>query len=156
MLDPFAAWAARHPEAAAELRVLVLEPAAEAPAGIATEAGVLVSARLLASRAGWRVWRNNLGGHHDESGRFIRYGIANDSAAVNRMVKSGDLIGGRPVLIGPEHIGTTIMQFVSLEGKRPGWRFNPNNPREAAQMRWAELVNGMGGYAVFTTGGIER
>lgn len=108
--------------------------------------------RLAASAAGWRVWRNNVGVLIDSRGVPLRYGLANDSPAVNHSIKSGDLVGIRPVLITADMVGRTIGQFVSLEVKRDGWKPNPNNQHEAAQRRWADLVNMLGGYAIFTTG----
>jgi hypothetical protein len=71
---------------------------------------------------------------------------------VNEQIKSGDLIGIRPVLIAPAHVGQTLGVFVSREVKHRGWRYHPNNKREAAQQRWIDLVRGLGGDAAFTTG----
>jgi hypothetical protein len=105
--------------------------------------------RIAASAAGWRVWRNNVGVLIDKRGVPVRYGLANDSAQVNKQFKSGDLIGIRPVLIAPEHVGHTIGQFVSLEVKRPDWR---RDDRTDAQEHWRDLVLSLGGYAKFTTG----
>lgn len=116
------------------------------------ESNAQTSLRLLASQAGARLWRNNVGAGKLENGSFIRWGLANDSAAVNAQIKSGDLIGIRPVLIAPGHVGRTLGVFVSREVKRPGWRFRPNDPREVAQQRWADLVNSLGGDAAFSTG----
>ena len=118
------------------------------------ETDIQAQVRLAATKLGWRVWRNNVGVLMDKRGIPIRYGLANDSKKMNEEIKSADLIGVRPVLILPEHVGHTIGQFVSLECKRPGWKFKGNDEREQAQLRWANLVNGFGGYAVFTTGDI--
>ena len=107
--------------------------------------------RLEASQRGWRLWRNNLGAGELKNGNFLRWGLANDSIATNRAMKSGDLIGIRPVLITQEMVGGVIGQFVSMEVKRPGWRFNPNDSHEKAQQRWIDLVRALGGYAIFTT-----
>ena len=108
--------------------------------------------RLAASRAGARLWRNNCGGGKLENGSFVRWGLANESEAVNRNIKSADLIGIRPVLITPDQVGQTLGVFVSREVKPLGWRFHPNDPHEAAQERWAALVRSFGGDAAFTTG----
>lgn len=107
--------------------------------------------RLAASREGARLWRNNVGAGKMDNGSFIRWGIANDSTAVNQHLKSGDLIGIRPVLILPEHVGRTLGVFVSREVKAPGWRFR-GSEREVAQRAWADLVTSLGGDAAFTTG----
>ena len=117
-----------------------------------TEASVQARVRLAAARAGDALWRNNVGAGYLSGGAFVRFGLANDSAAVNANLKSADLIGIRPVLVTPEHVGTIIGRFVSRECKTAGWRFHPNDEREAAQQRWADLVNRLGGDAAFSTG----
>lgn len=116
-----------------------------------SEAGVQSRVRLEASQKGCRLWRNNVGAIHLPDGNFIRYGLANDSSALNRQIKSADLIGIRPIKIQPSHIGCTIGQFVSREVKATGWRYRATE-REQAQLRWAELILALGGDACFTTG----
>jgi hypothetical protein len=107
--------------------------------------------RLAASKLGARLWRNNVGAGKLDNGSFIRWGLANDSSAMNETLKSGDLIGIRPVLITAEHIGCIFGQFVSREVKRPGWRYCGTD-RERAQKAWIDLVRSLGGDADFTTG----
>ena len=116
------------------------------------ESHAQVAVRLAASRAGARLWRNNCGAGVLQNGSFVRGGRANESEAVNRNIKSADLIGIRPVLITPGHVGQTLGVFVSREVKPAGWRFHPNDPHEAAQERWAALIRSFGGDACFTTG----
>lgn len=118
------------------------------------ETDIQAEVRLAASKLGWRVWRNNVGVLMDKRGVPVRYGLANDTKQMNKEIKSADLIGVRPLLILPEHVGHTLGQFVSLECKRPGWKPRANDEHEQAQQRWASLVNGLGGYAIFTTGGL--
>jgi hypothetical protein len=115
------------------------------------ESEVQARVRLEAARRGWNLWRNNVGVLMDSRGVPVRYGLANDSKAVNANVKSGDLIGIRPVLITPQHVGHYIGQFVSVECKRDGWRASATDEHEAAQMRWAQIVLLAGGHAVFAT-----
>ncbi len=144
-------WASRHPQAATELRALLL-PLCDATANATGgEAATQALVRLEASHAGVRLWRNNLGAGKLENGSFVRWGLANDSAVVNERIKSADLIGIRSVLIGPQHIGHTIGQFVSRECKPPGWRYRATD-REVAQLRWAELIASFGGDAAIVTG----
>lgn len=107
--------------------------------------------RLEASRKGLRLWRNNLGAVHTDDGRFIRYGLANDTKAVNKLIKSADLIGIRPVRITPGHVGQTIGQFVAREVKPGNWQYSDTD-RERAQLRFLNLVMSMGGDAAFATG----
>jgi hypothetical protein len=118
---------------------------------VESEAAVQSIVRLEAARKGLKLWRNNVGALLDTRGVPVRYGLANDSPQLNKVVKSGDLIGWRPVLITPAHVGSRIAQFVSRECKRPGWRFNGDD-HERAQLRWAETVMADGGDAAFCSG----
>lgn len=151
------AWAIRWNVPLAALRDLERELGLEGlgtlpPATRGTsEAAVASVLRLEAARVGVRLWRNNCGAYEDESGRWVRYGLANDSKQMNEMLKSSDFIGIRPVLIGPAHVGQTIGQFVGRETKAAGWTYS-GTPREVAQQRWALLVNACGGDACFVTG----
>lgn len=115
-----------------------------------SEGAVQNAVRREGASKGILLMRNNVGALIDERGVPVRYGLANDSKAVNERMKSGDLIGIRPLLITEEHFGRLIGQFVSREIKAPGWKYNPNNAREAAQMRWATLVASKGGDACIT------
>lgn len=118
------------------------------------EATVQAHVRLLASREGWRLFRNNVGVLLDSRGVPVRYGLANDSKKVNEQVKSGDLIGIRPVVITAAMVGHTLGQFASLEIKASGWKPRANDEHEIAQRKWASLVNEAGGYAIFSTGNL--
>lgn len=100
-----------------------------------------------------KLFRNNVGVLKNEDGTPVRYGLGNDSAALNRKLKSSDLIGWRRLLITPAHVGLTIAQFASIECKPEGWTFHPNDAHEAAQAEWINLVNREGGHAYFSTGG---
>ena len=116
-----------------------------------SESDVMAQVRREAADKGLRVWRNNNGAVHTADGRFIRFGLANDSEAVNKRIKSADLIGCRPIVITPAHVGHTFGQFVSREVKAAGWHFTGTD-REQAQLRWAQLVVSLGGDASFATG----
>lgn len=118
---------------------------------MSSEAHAQSLVRLEAARLGVALWRNNVGVLRDENGRPVRYGLANDSGALNRQYKSSDLVGVRPVMITPEMVGQTIGQFVSREIKAPGWTFR-GGERETAQQRWHDLINGLGGDSRFATG----
>jgi hypothetical protein len=121
------------------------------PALSMSEAGVQARVRLAASQAGMRVWRNNVGAVHDPLKNIhVRFGLANDSPQMNDKLKSADLIGIRPRLIGPSDVGTTIGQFVSFEVKHAGWRWR-GDEHEQAQAAWAALVISLGGDARFVS-----
>ena len=146
-------WAARHgvsQVALAELRVMMgvdTDPA-KCTAKAGSEAAVQTAVRLEASRLGVRLWRNNVGACKDESGRIIRYGLCNDSAQLNKRIKSSDLIGVRPVVITQDMVGHTIGQFVAREVKRPGWKYTGTD-REKAQLAFIELLQSLGADAAF-------
>lgn len=94
--------------------------------------------RLYVSAQGGAVFRNNVGAMYDaDSRRLVRYGLANDSRAMNLQLKSSDLIGwcgdGR---------------FLSIECKAPGWQYRGTS-RERAQLKWIEHVRRCGGRAGF-------
>ena len=98
---------------------------------------------------GVRLWRNNVGAMTTPDGRLVRFGLANDSKAVNQTLKSGDLIGWRPLLVTSDMVGSNVAEFWSIECKRDGWTFNPADAAQAAQLRWARMVRREGGVAGF-------
>lgn len=137
-------------------RRMGLEAPAEMPRDMpvgASEAWAQSAVRLEASKLGWRLWRNNVGAFQDSTGRWVRYGLANDSAQLNAKIKSGDLIGIKPVLVTPQLVGQTLGVFVSREIKAPGWRYTDTD-REQAQARWISIVTSLGGDAAFSTGAL--
>ena len=146
-------WAIRHDVshvALAELTAMFTAPNTDPSRVIpgASEAAVVNNVTLEASRVGARLWRNNVGACKDERGRLIRYGLCNVSKQMNEQLKSSDLIGIKPVLITHEHIGSTIGQFVAREVKHGGWSYSGDS-HEVAQLRFMELVVGLGGDACF-------
>jgi hypothetical protein len=113
-----------------------------------SESHVQAIVRVFCARLGWMLFRNNRGAFRDKVGRWVRYGLANDSKKFGDEIKSSDLIGWRTVTITPAMVGTQIAQFVSLEIKDVGWT-RPEDEREVAQKKWIDLVNFYGGYAAF-------
>lgn len=114
------------------------------------ESRVQSELRLLASQRGWKLFRNNCGVLPDRNGRPVRFGLANDSKQMNRQYASADLVGVRPVLILPEHVGHTLGIFTSIECKHPDWKPSASDERYAAQCRWRDLIISLGGYAIIT------
>jgi hypothetical protein len=114
-----------------------------------SESAVSKKIRLIAARRGWLLWRNNCGAFKDDRGVWIRYGLANESKAMNSNIKSSDLIGIKPTTITPEMVGATIGVFVAIETKAPGWKFK-GTEREVAQKKFIDLVNSKGGVGVMT------
>jgi len=150
------AWAIRHSVSMVALNDLYeLLGVGSRPVGVEqpseSEAAVQNRVLLEAPHAGVMLFRNNVGVLQDKNGRPVRYGLANDSKAVNERFKSGDLIGWRRKLITANMVGGHIAQFVSREVKEAGWRYT-GTPREVAQLAWANLVLVAGGDACFVTG----
>jgi ribosomal protein S19 len=148
-------WAIKHQVSAAALQELNAMFGIDygipyTPSDVHTEAYVQSLVRIEAAQKGVRLWRNNVGVLPNEMGQPVRYGLANDSQKLNKVVKSGDLIGWRPVTIAPEMIGHRIAQFVSRECKKPSWKYS-GNEHETAQLRWAQALNADGGDACFVT-----
>jgi hypothetical protein len=119
-----------------------------------SEAGAQTHVRCAAAERGMVLWRNNVGAMQDDTGRVVRYGLANESKAMNKRVKSSDLIGIRPIRIKPHHVGGILGQFLSREMKEPGWRYTGTD-REVAQLRFMEIVLAHGGDAAFSTGELD-
>lgn len=93
--------------------------------------------RLEAATRGVRLWRNNSGAYQDQDGRVVRYGLGNDSAKLNEVFKSSDLIG-----IAPGG------RFLAVEVKNPEWK-GPSTPHEMAQAAFLTAVQQAGGVAGF-------
>lgn len=107
--------------------------------------------RLAAANRGAWLLRNNSGAFKDVTGRLVRYGLGNDSKRINEVFKSSDLIGGEPVIITEDMIGATLLRFLAVECKKPGWKYTGTD-REVAQKKFIDKVNELGGRAYFSTG----
>lgn len=148
-------WIRRFPEAAAELRAMQAAAIVPTPAGFEgfTEKAVAQRLRMAAFAAGRILWRNNVGALLDARGVPVRYGLMNESKAMNERNKSPDYVGIKPVLITPAHVGTVIGQFYARETKEAGWTYT-GDPHEIAQLNAITIINNYGGDAAFTTGAI--
>ena len=104
---------------------------------------------MIAASLGAMLMRNNVGAFQDQTGRFVRYGLMNESAKVNKEFKSSDLIGVTPVLIGPQHMGRTMGIFTAIETKKSAWKLTPSDDHAKAQLRFINLIKAHGGFAGF-------
>lgn len=146
-------WAIRHHvgmDALAELKeMLGRGPAIHlAPGDALSEAGVQSRVRLAAPAKRMRLWRNNVGALVDARGVPVRYGLANESPAMNKAYKSSDLIGSTTVTVTPAMVGTDVAILTAIECKESAWRYT-GTPREVAQAAFHGLVIADGGYARF-------
>lgn len=159
-------WAARWAvpaQALAELaQCSIVEPDPDNLVGGKTEAYVQSAIRgIEAPSKGVFLWRNNVGAGSlykdtdlcdacrmstQHKKRPVRWGLANDSPKVNKVIKSADLIGIRPILITADMVGKRVGQFVSRECKREDWTYT-GDERELAQLAWATIINDNGGDA---------
>lgn len=162
-MSDFKQWESRHPLAALELKAMmgaVPWPDNDETSG-KSESWAQQQVRFKVAHAGGMLWRNNVGASKTRCSNCgakqqpVRYGLANDSANLNRVIKSSDLIGAVPRVIRGCDVGRTIAQFVSIEVKKPGWSFRPGDAHEAAQAKWLTLIASLGGVATFSTGDID-
>lgn len=90
-----------------------------------TERDIQAAIRLaLGQRTDVAVWRNNVG-LAERDGRLVRYGLLEGSADLVGLVRMPDGVG----------------RFFSLEVKTARGRLTP------AQVAWANVVRGYGGFA---------
>lgn len=96
---------------------------------------------LVASKAGYTLFRNNTGlGWIGDSHR-----LPNDDVLIRNArplhaglcTGSADLIGWRPTLILPEHVGTILGVFVAVEVKAPRGLTTPEQANFLARVREA-------------------
>ncbi len=116
-----------------------------------SESVVQKEVRLEAAQRDIYLFRNNSGAGKLENGKFIRWGLANDSTKVNKVLKSADQIGIHKRLITAQDVGCYIGQFISRETKKRSWKYC-GSLEENAQLKWATLINSQGGDAKIVTG----
>lgn len=115
---------------------------------ITTEAPAQQEIRIEAGRLNAPLWRNNSGAFYDGM-RQVRYGLGNESKALNDVWKSSDLIGPTPILITPSMVGHFVAVFTAIEVKPPDWHIVPSDHRAAAQSVFHDMVRQRGGFAGF-------
>lgn len=119
------------------------------------EAYVQSVVRLNSAAQAYQLGRNNRGALPNEHGVPIRFGWLNDTAALDKVCKTGDLLGYQSGWFRDFETfePVKVAVFVMLECKKASWKgFKPADKRESAQMRAIEMVNAAGGIAMFTTG----
>ena len=110
-----------------------------------TESEVQQLILMEAPRYQCHLMRNNSGAFKDSTGRWVRYGLMNHSKKQNEKIKSSDLIGFKGIDCGSRFYAV----FVAIECKESGFKFNPEDPRQAAQKAFIEFVKSNGGIAGF-------
>lgn len=146
-------WATRHgisPQALTELYDVLNPWMGTIPGtdGETSEADTQSRLRVEAPRQGCALWRNNNGAYEDGTGRWVRYGLGNDSKKLNEVWKSSDLIG--ITRMTSTAIGQVFGVFTAVEVKHPGWT-KPANKRDRAQAAFHTSVRGLGGIGMFAT-----
>ncbi len=105
--------------------------------------------RLAAPHNDTMLWRNNVGACRTDDGRQLRFGLGNDSAKINRHLKSSDLIGVKKILIQPWMVGQVIGQFIAVEVKSDDFVARESDERYVAQRNFHECVRNFGGAGMF-------
>lgn len=113
------------------------------------ESAVASHIRLDAAQLGVNLWRNNSGSFQNDQGRWVRFGLGNDSKALNRVFASSDFIGITPVVITSDMVGQTVGVFTAIETKPSTWRMIPSDKRAIAQAAFHDIVKRAGGLAGF-------
>lgn len=110
--------------------------------------------RLIATSLGLRLLRNNCG-VAEIDGRFIRFGLGNESKRIGDEFKSSDLIGITPITITPEMVGKQVGIFTAIEVKPKGFKVRQFNKksREHAQEKFLTFVRENGGFSGFAASG---
>lgn len=139
-------WAKRHMVSRDALEDLVrtLNPLPTGQATGSKETPLLRAVSLTAAGCGDLLFRNNRGvALNPDTGRAVRFGLANDSAQIGKRLASHDLIGIR-----------ADGRFLSVEVKAPGWKPTPSavNP---GQENWTALIRARNGIAM-TVNSVEQ
>jgi hypothetical protein len=118
------------------------------------EAKATINVRARASEWGMKMFRNNVGMlPNPDTGVPVRFGLGNESAKLNKELKSGDLVGFAEITVTPEMVGKKIAVFTNIEVKSLGFIIKDvynKNSREYAQNEFNKLItnaNGIAGFA---------
>lgn len=102
------------------------------------ESAIVPRVRLALSRAGAKMFRNNVGlaWYGKNKDQPVKYGLASPGGS--------DLIGWTPIEVTEDMVGTTIAVFTAVEVKRPGGHKTPEQHNFVEQVR---LSGGLAGFA---------
>lgn len=104
-----------------------------------SEAKVLQEVRIMASKLGARLFRNQVGTYELKDGTRISSGMGNGSS---------DLIGWTPVVITQEMVGSTIAVFTAIECKTPKLKDTHKGKQPTKeQQNFIDVINKTGGLA---------
>lgn len=142
-------WATRWqlpPQAIAELQQLTAAYAD--PNSGKSEEAVASECRLALNQRGIITMRNNVGALKDAKGRWVRFGLCNETKGMNEVIKSSDDICIIPYVVKPKDVGRKLGVFLGVEHKKRNWVFGSES-REVAQAQFQRMVSNVGGVAVF-------
>lgn len=138
-----------------------------------SESEVQQEIQMFAASLGCNLMRNNSGAGmlRAEDGResYVRFGLGNISKEHNEEIKSSDLVGTLPmmmvyddrnifmrfdfvtpkVLLNRPSNWPLVGRAIYIEVKKEGWRFNPKDKREQAQLAFINLERARGAIAGF-------
>lgn len=117
-----------------------------------TETEIQNLSRVAVQDAGGVAWRNNRGCLPREDGTPIRFGLANDSSKLDKVFKTGDLVGLFPhfLKIPGGDTGFQVGIFCMWECKPEDWVWR-GTERERAQWAAIMFVRARWGLAGFVT-----
>lgn len=142
-------WATRWqlpPQAIAELQQLTAAYAD--PNSGKSEEAVASECRLALNQRGIITMRNNVGALKDAKGRWVRFGLCNETKGMNEVIKSSDDICIIPYVVKPKDIGRKLGVFLGVEHKKRDWVFGSES-REVAQAQFQRMISNVGGVGLF-------
>lgn len=104
-----------------------------------TETAIQNAIRLVLSKCGLRVFRNNVGTATFPDGSRVVYGLGDDTP---------DLIGWMPVVVTQEMVGRKLAVFFGVEVKKVGALKKANKKHINGQINFLEQVVKGGGIGV--------
>lgn len=102
-----------------------------------TETAIQNAIRLVLSKLGLRLFRNNIGLATFPDGSKVEYGLGPGTS---------DLIGWRPVVVTQDMVGRRLAVFAAVEVKKPGHKTSKKRLEE--QINFLEQVVKAGGIGV--------